>query len=95
MTKYIIGAFALLIIGGCIMRDAIPPAVSDIRDSMVRVYASNPYGQWGKFPTGEAVQAEADRGCSQYNKRAEPMSSYCVYDAYSRCSAMSFLFACK
>ena len=92
MTKYIIGAFALLIIGGCVQLP--PPSISDIRDSMVKVRVEVRSQLHHTAELTPEVQAEANRGCEQYNKRAEVMSYYCVYRPHS-CTVWEFLFACK
>ena len=68
-------ALLLPLIAGC--GTVLPPVISDIRESMVKVEAYKPtiFDDW---PTWIEIKTEAQRGCSQYNRLASPISHRCT-----------------
>ena len=95
MTKYIIGAFALLIIGGCAPKN-VPIIISDISNSMVKIETSRKTWLYSEVERSE-IDAEASRGCDQFNKSAFFISVRCIYNdpVLSSCLKKEYLFACK
>ena len=90
-TAIIIITLAILLIG-CAATP--PPAISDIRESMVKVQASL-VGVPGTVDK-DAVEAEAKRGCELYGRVATPISESCaMFDGYGICRAKEFLFTCN
>ena len=70
-----------------------PPAISDIRESMVKVQASL-IGYPGKVDV-DAVQAEAKRGCALYERVETLISERCVSFDGGTCRVKEFLFTCS
>ena len=99
------GVFASLVtagfltVSGCANVAPIePPAISDIRDSMVRVQASQSgAGIAGRWPDDAAIMEEALRGCSRYTKTPTFMSVRCVVlssSIYRGCEIREHLYTC-
>ncbi len=89
--KNIIISILVLFTAGCFA--TLKPAISDISDSMVKVQAQkNPVGQ---YPPETEIEQEAIRGCAQYEKYPNLMSSRCVFVEFGDCKIREFLFTCK
>src|SRR5688572_3925983 len=67
----------------------MPPAISDINDSAVKVQAN---GMWSD-PSD--VARAADEGCAIYGKGAVPISRRCIDRSGLICSTYEHLFACR
>ena len=94
-----VGILVLLIGGGCLPKDPpLPPVISDIAESVVKVEAQNPRG-WHEWPTEGAINRMAQRGCAKYNRVADRISWKCkAMDEGGWepvCVLKEYLFACK
>ena len=78
---------------GC--QPVVPPAISDISDSMVKVQFRH-NGLEGKWPDYNAVVSEARKGCAQYGKTPTLMSKWCtIQDGYGNCQVKEYLYTCN
>ena len=93
--------FLILVLAGCVPPIPLPPYITDISnaDSTVKVTASNngdrAWGVLGKWPTMEAINAEAEHGCSTFNKTAVSLSWGCSLMLGAACWEKTYLFSCK
>jgi len=96
----------ITIITGCASKPFYEaPVIVDISDSKVVVqlthYSIGDFSTWENTADMQDVQREADRGCGQYNRRAELLSYGCAASAPSQwgwnrvCTATNYLFACQ
>ena len=92
LHKIVVPLVATTLLFGCF--SARPPAISDIRESMVKVRADMEWITEDQIDMN-AVRAEAERGCGLYERTATPVSKYCSQsDEWGTCLAKEFLFAC-
>jgi len=87
MVKWflVISTLALLV-GGC----AQPAAISDIGNDHVKV-------QGNDYTKPAEIEAEANRGCAMYDKKAMSTGSRVCkgFDGWGNCMAWEYIFACK
>ena len=92
LNRIVVPLMATTLLFGCF--SARPPAISDIRESMVKVRADMEWITEDQIDMN-AVRAEAERGCGIYERTAAPVSEYCSqFDDWGFCLAKEFLFAC-
>lgn len=91
MQRFCLLVLAMLLVG-CV--PATPPAISDIRDSMVKVQTTGdamlPASDW---PSMREITDEAERGCARYNKKPTLMSEFHKPDGYGFLTK-TYLFTC-
>lgn len=89
----------ILFVGGCLPKDPpLPPVISDIAESVVKVEAQNPRDWAQEWPTEGAINREAQRGCAKYNRVADRISWKCKVireNSVDDCIVKEYLFACK
>jgi len=74
------------------------PAIVDISESKVVVQLAHIVGcLWRNSAGLVQVKAEANRGCSRFNRKASIISSRCVrlHSAGYDCEVTNYLFACQ
>ena len=93
-----VGILVFIIGGGCLPKEPpLPPVISDIAESVVKVEAQNPDWWNREWPTEGAVNREAQRGCAKYNRVADRISWKCkvIKGDSDNCIVKEYLFACK
>ena len=91
LHRIIIVLILTLILAGCAPSPLHPPAISDIRESIVKVQANT----LEQIIYMDAVREEATKGCALYKKTPKPISERCVsFTSYNVCRVKEYIFAC-